>query len=163
MASYITTHHSGGWRHQLHVPKDLRALLWGNGTKKTSIVRYIERMSRREAEATAREWAVNDAAHLAQLRQIPLKERAEFLEIGGVGVAYNYEDEEEDSPHYREITREQWERERKFKKLHLRAHYLHLIASRVAKEETGTIDHSWDALFAQGGTSKLRNARETMP
>ena len=58
-ASYITRHHSDGWLYQFHVPKALRELLWGAGTKRAAYRRYIKAMPKREAEALAREWAVD--------------------------------------------------------------------------------------------------------
>jgi hypothetical protein len=59
-------------------------MLWGKETKKTSIVRYIKRMTKREAEAIARKWAVKDHAHMVLLRDLPLKERDELEAAGGM-------------------------------------------------------------------------------
>ena len=85
MVSYITPHHSGGWRYQHHIPKPLRSLLGG----KTAIVRYLKRCPCREAEAKAREWAVKDAKVLAKCWQVPEEERAALAAFGGLLALLN--------------------------------------------------------------------------
>ena len=67
MPDYLTEHHGGGLKYQLHIPAKLRPLL-GN---KSAIVRYIPRMKWRDAQDIARKWAVEDKALFAVLRELP--------------------------------------------------------------------------------------------
>jgi integrase len=88
MASYITVHHGGGWKYQRAIPVALRSLFGG----KAAIVRYIKRCPKRDAEAKAREWAVEDAKYVARGWQVPEKERAALGAFGGLPALLNSPD-----------------------------------------------------------------------
>ena len=82
MASYISAHHGGGWRYTFHIPVALRPMLGG----KRAFIRYIRRMPRRDAEAIARKYALEDFAILAASREVPDKERQVLASLGGVSA-----------------------------------------------------------------------------
>jgi integrase len=65
--SYLCDHKSGGYKYQKWIPRELQDA-WK--PKKRMFIRYIPRMPRREAEAKAREFAVQDDAEIAALRAV---------------------------------------------------------------------------------------------
>jgi integrase len=79
MASYISSHHSGGWRYVFHIPVTLRPLFDG----KSAFRKYIKRMPRREAEMIARQYALDDDARLAAHKSLPIPRQQELAGGGG--------------------------------------------------------------------------------
>ena len=82
MPDYITPHHGGGWKYQMAVPLKLRPLIG-----KKVFVEYIKPMTRRDALAKAREFAVRDAAKLAAAREIDPRHQTLISFTGGLSTA----------------------------------------------------------------------------
>jgi integrase len=80
MASFLTPHPKAGWRYQRHIPKELRPMLGG----RTTSVKYIPAMSRRDAEKQARAFATQDDELWSKLRQLSATEAAHLASSGGL-------------------------------------------------------------------------------
>jgi integrase len=89
-ASFISSHHGGGWRYVFHIPVDVRRLFICQkpgkhfGKPMAAFRRYIRRCPRSEAEAIARVWAVQDREALLQARELPQKFQLAVADRGGL-------------------------------------------------------------------------------
>jgi integrase len=140
MPSYISEHHGGGWRYTFHIPVILRPLLGG----KRAFTRYIRRMPRRDAEAIARKYALEDAAALAACREVPDKDRRALASFGGLSAILNADIPTEVSdPRHAQTQETQlyWRR--------LQAEAIGDAANKTLGKHSAELALSWEGLFEE--------------
>jgi hypothetical protein len=126
MPSFISSHHSGGWRYTFHIPVELRPLVKGN---KSAYRRYIKRMTRREAETIARSWALEHQSELEVFKGLAPSDRDDLASGGGLAAILN------DPRRFLQPPEEQ------------RRKKARAIQERIAKSKPAALALSWDALL----------------